>query len=85
MDDGVNMTDVGDDGGEDDEVEEFVSMEDSSYYMDPILRLLAVGHSLVAFSMLIAYYCLKVYTVVLFISKGIKSQAIAILDCFMEL
>ena len=58
------MTDVGGGDDEEDDVEEFVSMEDSAYYMEPVLRLLAVSHSLIAFSMLIAYYCLKVPLVI---------------------
>lgn len=52
--------------GEDEEedIEEMVSMSESSYYMEHILRCLAIGHSLAAFSMLVAYYCLKVPLVI---------------------
>jgi len=53
-------------GGDDEEedVEEFVSMSESSYYMEHILRILAICHSLAGFSMLVAYYCLKVPLVI---------------------
>lgn len=56
------MTSVGED--EEEDVEEMVSMSESSYYMEHILRCLAICHSLAAFSMLVAYYCLKVPLVI---------------------
>jgi len=55
------MTIVGD---EDEDIEEFVSMSESNYYLEHILRCLALCHSLAAFSMLVAYYCLKVPLVI---------------------
>lgn len=50
-------------GGEeedDDGLNELVIIEEEFYYLNPIIRMLALLHSLVAFSMLVAYYCLKV-------------------------
>lgn len=63
IDDAMNITESGGEEEEED-VEEFVSMSESSYYMEYILRSLAVCHSLAAFSMLVAYYCLKVPLVI---------------------
>lgn len=62
VDAAMNMTDAG--GDEEEDVEEFVSMSESSFYMEHILRFLAICHSLAAFSMLAAYYCLKVPLVI---------------------
>ncbi|XP_052768471.1 ryanodine receptor 2-like isoform X9 [Mya arenaria] len=59
----ANMTDMGGDEEEED-VEELVSMSESSYYLEHVLRCLAICHSLAAFSMLVAYYCLKVPLVI---------------------
>ncbi|XP_053408017.1 ryanodine receptor-like isoform X6 [Mercenaria mercenaria] len=59
----MNLTESGGDEEEED-VEELVSMSESSYYLEHILRMLAIGHSLAAFSMLVAYYCLKVPLVI---------------------
>ena len=61
------MTDTGDDDEED--VEEFVSMSEGIYYFEHVLRILAAMHSLVAFSMLVAYYCLKVIECLCFAMK----------------
>ena len=56
-----NLTEAaGDDGGEDDELAELVMITEDYYYLNPCLRFLAVLHSMVAFAMLVAYYCLKV-------------------------
>ncbi|KAL4238125.1 Ryanodine receptor 2 [Mactra antiquata] len=63
IDEPMNITETGGDD-DDEDVEEFVSMSESSYYMEHILRMLAVCHSLAAFSMLVAYYCLKVPLVI---------------------
>ncbi|KAL3874970.1 hypothetical protein ACJMK2_037916, partial [Sinanodonta woodiana] len=43
---------------------ERVEIMDDYYYMEPVLRCLALLHSFVAFSMLVAYYCLKVPLVI---------------------
>ncbi|XP_012937590.1 ryanodine receptor [Aplysia californica] len=53
-------------GGEEEEEElnELVIIEEDFYYLNPIIRSLALLHSLVAFSMLVAYYCLKVPLVI---------------------
>ena len=55
----MNGTEPGEEGGDDD-VEELVSMQEGIFYFEHVLRILAAMHSLVAFSMLVAYYCLKV-------------------------
>jgi len=49
-------------GGDDDI--EVLTMEGNINYMEPTMFLLALVHSLVSFSMLIAYYCLKVPLVI---------------------
>jgi ryanodine receptor 2 len=59
----MNMTETGGEEEEED-VEELVSMSESSYYLEHILRFLAICHSLAGFSMLVAYYCLKVPLVI---------------------
>lgn len=51
-------------------------LEESSGYMEPSLRFLAVAHTLIAFCCIIGYYCLKVYWlghVLLQISKELIS------------
>mgnify|MGYP002717108870 FL=1 len=58
-------TSGGSDGGEsgsseDDDVIEFIKIEESWYYLEPLLKGLAMLHSLLSFFMLIAYYNLKV-------------------------
>lgn len=40
--------------------EEVVYLEDGNFYLNPILRILSVSHTLVSISMLIAYCALKV-------------------------
>ena len=47
---------------EDEDALEFVFIPDNVSYLEPLLYLLALIHSLVAFSMMVAYYCLKVGT-----------------------
>lgn len=42
------------------EVEELIAMQESDSYLELSLQILAIVHSLTSFSMLIAYYCLKV-------------------------
>lgn len=42
------------------EVEEMIAMKESDSYLQLSLKLIAIIHSLTSFSMLIAYYCLKV-------------------------
>ncbi|XP_055878934.1 ryanodine receptor 2-like isoform X5 [Biomphalaria glabrata] len=49
---------------EDDSLNELVIIEEEFYYLNPVIRTLALLHSLVAFSMLVAYYCLKVPLVI---------------------
>ncbi|XP_025103910.1 ryanodine receptor-like isoform X4 [Pomacea canaliculata] len=49
---------------EDDGSNEIVVIEDDFYYLEPVMRVLALLHSLTAFSMLVAYYCLKVPLVI---------------------
>lgn len=54
---------------EDDGSNEIVVIEDDFYYLEPVMRVLALLHSLTAFSMLVAYYCLKVNAVESIMSK----------------
>lgn len=49
---------------EEEEFDEIVTMQGDNNYMEIFVRLLAIGHTLVSFSMLIAYYCLKVPLVI---------------------
>ncbi|XP_077528941.1 ryanodine receptor isoform X3 [Haemaphysalis longicornis] len=49
-----------DGSGSDEEVEEWVIIEEKLFYLEPIIRFMALFHSLVSFCMLIAYYHLKV-------------------------
>lgn len=59
-----NFTGLDDDailGGDDDEdVEEWVVIEEKVFYLEPVIRILALTHSIISFCMLIAYYNLKV-------------------------
>lgn len=51
----------GSDGSdEDDDLMEFIQIEESWYYLEPLLKSMAMLHSLLSFFMLIAYYNLKV-------------------------
>ncbi|KAK8778590.1 hypothetical protein V5799_020065 [Amblyomma americanum] len=58
----VNATEVplSDSEGSDEELEEWVIIEEKLFYLEPVIRFMALFHSLVSFCMLIAYYHLKV-------------------------
>ena len=56
----VNATE----GGDDEEFDEVVTMEDDIYFREYMMQILATFHSVISFSMLIAYYCLKVPLVI---------------------
>ncbi|GIZ01914.1 hypothetical protein CEXT_680021 [Caerostris extrusa] len=47
-------------GDDDEDLEEWVVIEEKVFYLEPIIRLLAVSHSIISFCMLVAYYNLKV-------------------------
>ncbi len=51
---------IGGDEEEDENIVEWLQMEEGWYYLEPLLRCLALLHSLLSFCMLIAYYNLKV-------------------------
>ncbi|BFZ07812.1 hypothetical protein BsWGS_10847 [Bradybaena similaris] len=72
----ANMTAAlnGGEDEEDDNLNELVIIEEEFYYLNPIIRMLAVLHSLVAFSMLVAYYCLKVPLVIFKREKDLARQ-----------
>ena len=55
----------GGDEEEDEDPEEFVHVAESLFYLHPLLRLTAFLHSCIAFSMMVAYYCLKVIIVII--------------------
>lgn len=57
---GEGSASVHESGSEEDEVIEWLQIEESWYYLEPVLRGLAMLHSLLSFFMLIAYYNLKV-------------------------
>ncbi|XP_071036526.1 ryanodine receptor [Parasteatoda tepidariorum] len=57
---GTNFDDSAILGDEDEDVEEWVVIEEKVFYLEPVIRLLAVTHSIISFCMLIAYYNLKV-------------------------
>ncbi len=40
---------------------DYFVLEESSGYMEPSLRFLAVAHTIISFCCIIGYYCLKVY------------------------
>ncbi|XP_071161899.1 ryanodine receptor-like [Mytilus edulis] len=46
------------------EFDEVVAMEDDIYFREYMMQILAIAHSVISFSMLIAYYCLKVPLVI---------------------
>ena len=55
------LDDADDEGEEEEEdAEEWVHMNEKYFYMEHIIRLCAIIHSIVSFFMLIAYYHLKV-------------------------
>lgn len=45
---------------DDDEAEEWITLSETSSYLGPLLKSLAIIHTLFSLSMLIAYYFLKV-------------------------
>ena len=49
-----------DDGGEDEDVEEYIHVEEQFYYLEYIINILGLIHALLSFCMLIAYYNLKI-------------------------
>jgi len=51
-----------DDSGEDEDPLELVHVNEDFFYMEHVMRLAALLHSLVSLAMLIAYYHLKVQT-----------------------
>ncbi|KAL1469727.1 hypothetical protein MTO96_024874, partial [Rhipicephalus appendiculatus] len=51
---------LSDSEGSEEELEEWVIIEEKLFYLEPIIRFMALFHSLVSFCMLIAYYHLKV-------------------------
>ncbi|XP_035212318.1 ryanodine receptor-like isoform X2 [Stegodyphus dumicola] len=57
-----NFTNMDDDAilGGDEELDEWVVIEEKVFYLEPVIRLLALTHSIISFCMLIAYYNLKV-------------------------
>ena len=59
----------GENGDDDDDGLEFLYISDHVSYLYPLLRLLAFLHTFVAFSMMVAYNCLKVIHV--YISQGV--------------
>lgn len=48
--------DIGSEGEE----EEFITLAESASYLGPLLKILAIAHSVLSLSMLVAYYFLKV-------------------------
>lgn len=52
----------GGESGEEEDVPELVHIDEDFYYIEHVMRLAAMLHSLVSFCMLIAYYHLKVST-----------------------
>ena len=51
---------------DEDELVEIIMMDPEEYYIEHMLKALAFVHSLVAFSMMVAYYVLKVTLLLLF-------------------
>lgn len=66
-DDGLMGNATAGDDDEDDGSIEYVVIEDDYYYLEPVMRFLALLHMATAFCMVVAYYCLKVSTL-LFLS-----------------
>ncbi|KAL7383245.1 hypothetical protein ABVT39_007231, partial [Epinephelus coioides] len=52
------------DSAADDEDRDYFVLEESSGYMEPSLRFLAVAHTIISFCCIIGYYCLKVPLVI---------------------
>ncbi|KAJ8309071.1 hypothetical protein KUTeg_013945 [Tegillarca granosa] len=59
---------------EEDDFDEIVVMEGDKNYLEILIRTFAILHSLVSFSMLIAYYCLKVPLVIFKREKDIARK-----------
>ncbi|XP_055934795.1 ryanodine receptor-like isoform X1 [Argiope bruennichi] len=47
-------------GDDDEDLEEWVVIEEKVFYLEPVIRILAIIHSIISFCMLVAYYNLKV-------------------------
>lgn len=76
---GVNADDLGDPGGTDDDdgggdALELVHVNQDFFYMEHVMRLAAMLHSLVSLAMLIAYYHLKVPLAIFKREKEIARQ-----------
>ena len=67
IDAAVNGGDA-DPGGEEEDDEEYVEMDEKLSYLSPLLRLLTMTHLFISFSILVAYYQLKVNFCTQFIS-----------------
>lgn len=55
-----SLRDTEGDTGLEIEEEEWITLSESAYYLRPLLKILAIAHSMLSLSMLIAYYFLKV-------------------------
>ena len=60
IDAAVNGGDADPGGGEEEDDEEYVEMDEKLSYLSPLLRLLTMTHLFISFSILVAYYQLKV-------------------------
>ncbi|XP_048259812.1 ryanodine receptor-like isoform X9 [Haliotis rufescens] len=69
-----NDTDAAAGGADDDDIPEVMLIEGDYSYLEPVLRVIAILHTLVSFSMLVAYYCLKVPLVIFKREKEIARQ-----------
>jgi ryanodine receptor 2 len=61
---GANATmEDGEEEEEDEDIPEFVHMNEKYYYMATVIRMMSVIHSIVSLAMLVAYYHLKASTI----------------------
>ena len=51
-------------------------LEESSGYMEPTLRILAIMHTVISFFCIIGYYCLKVGSALVFLRQGTLERGI---------
>ena len=72
---GMTGGDDGGDDGDDDEEEamEFLHIAEDVTYLVPLLRILALLHTFTAFGIMVAYYCLKVCSLITVDSFSVHS------------
>ena len=62
----------GGEGGEEEEMYEFVGIAEKLSYLAPLIRIIALIHSFIAFAIMVAYYHLKIPLVIFKREKEVR-------------